>query len=285
MLTPVGQVAAACRPAEPVLDRGSRLQLAGLDQEFTGEAESVLILEPHPIFTLPGSCRMDSDDAYRRLDTSSRCSPSRLLLTFTVFAGMIGLQSRPIPAHRLLNPARCEPIRLGCHDQDTSASAAERTADQCALLGIGFPVMAAEMVGWCRERRQLPQYLIAAARANSGVSATASAVVGLVTRSAAITGHQHERWSSSGDGIGVSDGLALVLGQSLTCRILSVSTRRRCLLRDLPAAHPLAVRSVSPAAHQSPSRPPGPIRPAPGRQAPPCRRSARRSGRRWSARR
>ena len=52
-----------------------------------------------------------------------------------------------------------------------------------------------------------------------------------------------------------------------------------------PAAHRSAMRPALRAARRPTRRPLGPTRPAPGRRALPCCRSARRSGRRWSARR
>ena len=78
---------------------------------------------------------------------------------------------------------------------------------------------------------------------------------------------------------------ALFLGHNLARGILTVRNPGRRHVRKTPAAHPSATRPAHRAARRPRRRPPGPTRPAPGRQAPPCCRSARRSGRRWSARR
>jgi hypothetical protein len=59
--------------------------------------------------------------------------------------------------------------------------------------------------------------------------------------------------------------------------------RRR--VRKTPAARPSAARPAHRAARRPTRRPPPPTRPARGRRAPPCCRSARRFGCRWSARR
>ena len=67
--------------------------------------------------------------------------------------------------------------------------------------------------------------------------------------------------------------------------ILTVRNPGRRHARKTPAAHRSAMRPAPRAARRPRRRPPGPTRPAPGQRAPPCCRSARRSGRRWSARR
>ena len=72
---------------------------------------------------------------------------------------------------------------------------------------------------------------------------------------------------------------------SLAWGILTVRNPGRRHVRKMPAAHRSATRPAPRAARRPARRPPGPTRPAPGRQAPPCCRSAQRSGRRWSARR
>jgi hypothetical protein len=92
-------------------------------------------------------------------------------------------------------------------------------------------------------------------------------------------GHGH------GDGTSTRNWEALVLGHSLAWAVLTVRNSGRRHVRKTPAAHPSAMRPAPRAARRPARMPPGPPRPAPGRQAPPCRRSARRSGRRWSARR
>jgi len=67
--------------------------------------------------------------------------------------------------------------------------------------------------------------------------------------------------------------------------ILTVRNPGRCHVRKTPAAYRSAMRPAPRVARRPTRRPFGLTRPAPGRRALPCCRSARRSGRRWSARR
>jgi hypothetical protein len=67
--------------------------------------------------------------------------------------------------------------------------------------------------------------------------------------------------------------------------VLTVRNPGRCHVRKTSAAHRSAMRPAPRAARRPTRRPLGPTRPAPGRRALPYCRSARRSGRRWSARR
>jgi hypothetical protein len=67
--------------------------------------------------------------------------------------------------------------------------------------------------------------------------------------------------------------------------ILTVTKRGRRRVRKTPAAYRSAMRPAPRVARRPTRRLLGPTRPAPGLRALPCCRSARRSGRRWSARR
>jgi len=77
----------------------------------------------------------------------------------------------------------------------------------------------------------------------------------------------------------------LGLRAQLRLGILTVRNPGRCHVRKTPAAYRSAMRSAPRAARRPARRALGPTHPAPGRRALPCCRSARRSGRRWSARR